>query len=583
MKRFFPVFAAILSILACAPFARALTPKPNVAPVVSGAITAPPQYRGTTRAIDMTPFFSDPDASAAVQVNTVAGVMNFTLDGQQAPLTVANFLNYVESGRYYKTDPVNGQQASVFFHRSVPGFVIQTGGFYGTVNSRGNVFEAGFFPAATPVLTYPPVVNEPFISNLRGTIAMAKLGGDPNSATSQWFVNLADNSANLDNQNGGFTVFGRVAGNGMAVADAIAALPKINAGSPYDAVPVRDYTSPNPVKVPNLISIPSISRISPLTYSASSSNPAVATVTSSGRYIAIKSLQVGTAQITVTATDLDGASVSQSLSVNIIPAPARLGNISTRVSFANRQSDLIAGFIVRGGTSKMLAGRAIGPSLANFIPNPIEDPTLELHDVNTVIDPNDDWVTRDDQDLITALGLAPGSNKESVVQSTVPSSNGNTSYTAVMRNAAGNFGIGLVEIYDLDSAAGSTIVNLSSRGTVGLGANVMIGGFIISGDGTRRLVVRAVGPSLTQYGVAGALRDPMIELRNEQGTILASNDDWQSDPPAAVEIQGYGLQPSDSQESAVIATLGQGNYTAILSGNGNTPTGVASIEIYQVQ
>nr|WP_240142433.1 peptidylprolyl isomerase [Nitrosomonas oligotropha] len=143
----------------------------------------------------------------------------------ETPITTANFLNYIQNDAYK-----NG-----IFHRSSPRFVIQGGGFKIVDGVSGESLVA--------VNTFSPITNEFKISNTRGTVAMAKLGGNPNSATSQWFVNLADNSANLDHQNGGFTVFGRVIFDGMAVFDAIAKLPikKLNLlGTPSD-VPLKDF------------------------------------------------------------------------------------------------------------------------------------------------------------------------------------------------------------------------------------------------------------------------------------------------------------------------------------------------------
>lgn len=169
-----------------------------------------------------------PAAATVVRFETVLGSVNVRLYDARTPLSAANFLNYAEDGDYVDS----------FIHRSVPGFVVQGGGFTFVSNQTG----------VASVPTDPPVQNEPGISNLRGTIAMAKLGGDPNSATSQWFFNLANNSANLDAQNGGFTVFGRVLGNGMTVVDAIAALPRVNAGSPFDTLPVRNYSGGTIVK-----------------------------------------------------------------------------------------------------------------------------------------------------------------------------------------------------------------------------------------------------------------------------------------------------------------------------------------------
>ena len=134
--------------------------------------------------------------STVVRLGTVLGAVDVALFGQQKPITVANFLNYVNQGRYFKIDPTNGQLASSFVHRSIPGFVIQGGGYLGTVNP-GNPANA----QPTQVLHFPAIQNEPGISNTRGTIAMAKIGGQPNSATSEWFINLANNGGppnNLD-------------------------------------------------------------------------------------------------------------------------------------------------------------------------------------------------------------------------------------------------------------------------------------------------------------------------------------------------------------------------------------------------
>jgi len=155
-----------------------------------------------------------------VLIETPLGVIEIELLEEDAPETVANFLNYIDNNRYDKA----------FMHRSVPGFIIQGGGF---------TFDAG---AATAVPTFGTVDNEFKISNTRGTLAMAKVPNDPNSATSQWFINLADNSGNLDNQNGGFTVFARVLGDGMLIADAIAALPLVNAGGAFSDLPVIDFS-----------------------------------------------------------------------------------------------------------------------------------------------------------------------------------------------------------------------------------------------------------------------------------------------------------------------------------------------------
>ena len=168
-------------------------------------------------------------------IKTPLGDIEIELLTNDAPKTVANFLNYVQSGKYYKS----------FIHKSMPGVAIQGGGFtWAGLNSSF-------------IFTFEPVENEFKISNTRGTVAMAKLDGQPDSATSQWFINLADNSATLDNQNGGYTVFGRVTGNGMAVADAIGELavmpfPK-HPELPVIGYTIDDFNNQKPIFESNLV------------------------------------------------------------------------------------------------------------------------------------------------------------------------------------------------------------------------------------------------------------------------------------------------------------------------------------------
>lgn len=167
--------------------------------------------------------FATSAGATVVEFQTVLGNFSVNLFDQTTPATVTNFLDYVNNGAY--TDSI--------VHRTEPGFVIQGGGFS----------YDGSLPINS-IVQNPAVVNEPELSNVRGTIAMAKIGGDPNSATNQWFISLADNTSVLDGQNGGFTVFGIVTGNGMDVVDAIAALPRfdLNLGSAFTTLPLRDYT-----------------------------------------------------------------------------------------------------------------------------------------------------------------------------------------------------------------------------------------------------------------------------------------------------------------------------------------------------
>ena len=173
-----------------------------------------------------------PVLATHVVIQTPLGEVGVELFDAATPATVANFLAYLNNGAYTNS----------FIHRSVPGFIVQGGGF---------TFSDG---ATVVIPTLPPVINEPGISNVRGTIAMAKVGGNPNSATSQWFINLGDNAANLDNQNGGFTVFGQVVGQGMEVVNAIAALPVWNAGgAPFNELPLIGFSGSGNITAQHLV------------------------------------------------------------------------------------------------------------------------------------------------------------------------------------------------------------------------------------------------------------------------------------------------------------------------------------------
>jgi hypothetical protein len=154
------------------------------------------------------------------------------------------------------------------------------------------------------------------------------------------------------------------------------------------------------------------------------------------------------------------------------------------------------------------------------------------------------------------------------------------SYTAILRGNSGATGVGLVEVYDLESTLNSRLANISTRAFVDVGDNVLIGGIIGGGNGSQpKVLIRAIGPSLTDAGVANALQDPVLELRDINGALVTSNDDWQSDQEA--EIEATGIPPSDPQESAIVATLLPTNYTAIVRGANDT-TGVALVEVYHL-
>jgi hypothetical protein len=211
----------------------------------------------------------------------------------------------------------------------------------------------------------------------------------------------------------------------------------------------------------------------------------------------------------------------------------------------------------------------------------LQDTTLELHDSANQVVFNDNW--NDSQEsLIEATAIAPTDFRESaIVIGLEPGS-----YTAIVAGKDGTTGIALVEVYDLGTvilgnSGTAKLANISTRGFVDTGNNVMIGGFIISGQATS-VVVRAIGPSLSAFGITGALQDPTLALKDANGATLISNDNWQDNSMQAAEIQQAGLAPTDPRESALFATLASGGYTAIVSGKDNT-TGVALVEVYALQ
>jgi plastocyanin len=250
--------------------------------------------------------------------------------------------------------------------------------------------------------------------------------------------------------------------------------------------------------------------------------------------------------------------------------PGTFGNISTRLRVETGENVLIGGFIVTGTQPKSVVIRAIGPSLT--LPGPLADPVLELHGpgaFSTII--NDNW--RSDQESeIVATTVPPTNDLESAIVSSLPA-NG-SAYTAIVSGANSGTGIGVVEAYDLDSAADSKLANISTRGLVQTGENVLIGGFIIVGQNPMRVMVRAIGPSLS---VQGPLSDPTLELRNGDGGLIAFNDNWRSDQEA--EIIATTIQPSNDLESALVRILEPGNYTAVVHGVNNV-TGVGLVEVY---
>ena len=255
--------------------------------------------------------------------------------------------------------------------------------------------------------------------------------------------------------------------------------------------------------------------------------------------------------------------------------PAGLANVSTRLFVQTGDNVMIGGFIIAGDVPKKVILRAIGPSLATFgVSGAMADPALRLYDsTGAVIASNDNWRS-DQSQIIEDTGLAPADDREAALVTTLPPG----AYTAVVNDESNNPGVALFEFYDLDPAS-SQLVNLSTRGKVETEDRVMIGGFIISGDQPTKIILRAIGPSLTQLGIPDALADPTLELHNGDGSLILQNDNWRSDQEQ--QILDSALAPSDDRESAIIATLIPGPYSAIVRGAGNS-TGIALFEIYKL-
>lgn len=259
------------------------------------------------------------------------------------------------------------------------------------------------------------------------------------------------------------------------------------------------------------------------------------------------------------------------------PGPSQPLNISTRGRVQGGDNAMIGGFFITGNASKRVIIRALGPSLqekgiVDFLP----DPVVGLHGADgSLITSNDDWKAVQ-QPEVEESGLAPTEDAESAIIATLAPG----PYTAVVSGKSGASGIGLIEVYDLGQLTDSKLANISTRGPVQSGQDVMIGGFILGGQtGNTSVVVRALGPSLTARGVAGALPDPRLELRDSNGVLLGSNDNWKSSQQT--DIEAKGLAPSDDLEAAVVASLSPGAYTAVVSGSGGS--GVALVELYNVQ
>lgn len=254
--------------------------------------------------------------------------------------------------------------------------------------------------------------------------------------------------------------------------------------------------------------------------------------------------------------------------------PSRLVNISTRMKVGVGEEVLIGGFIIQGDQLKKIILRAIGPSLGAFgVTGALQDPKIELRDsTGALLDSNDNWADNPDASEIISNSLAPSDSREgAILDSLAPGA-----YTVIVSGVNNTTGIGLVESYALDTSA-THAANISTRGHIGAGDEALIGGFIVGGNTSKNIIVRALGPSL---GGVGLLADPLVELHDSDGQLIALNDNWNTGGQQS-EIIATGIPPNDAGESALIAVLAPGNYTAVVRG-ANGGVGLGLVEVYDL-
>ncbi len=312
--------------------------------------------------------------------------------------------------------------------------------------------------------------------------------------------------------------------------------------------------------------------------------PSGLTFDSATRTISGSPTEAGVFTVTITLSEgSDSATVTVSLSIY---PNSRAQNISTRAGIGTGDDVLIAGFIITGSLDKEIALRGIGPSLkvdGVSLPGRLLNPSFDLYDGTTgaYLGANDNWRDDFNSSVLESFGLQPTDEMEPAIYKVLAPG----AYTVVIRGVDDTTGVALAEVYDLDpqdkatSAGGSRLANISTRGKVATGDKVMIGGFIVSGEESANVLIRAIGPSLAAAGVPGTLADPQLDLYDIQGTKINSNDNWRDSQQS--EIEATGLAPADDHESAIRTTLAPGAYTAIVSGVGGT-AGLGLVESYNL-
>ncbi|HZE56580.1 MAG TPA: SBBP repeat-containing protein [Chthoniobacterales bacterium] len=444
-----------------------------------------------------------------------------------------------------------------------------------TVDPGGNLYVAGWTASdsdcsqtATEPCFGPAIVTTNDFPTTKGAFQEF-----PSTDDDGWVVAFVGGTSTVIGQGQGFTIFGQVtlADDGSPVEGVTITLTKpdsTTATTTTDAMGTYQFTNLKPVpEAPYTVTPSGLG----YEYNPSSSQVTITNKNERADFTASFPEPEPSPSTTPTATATATATPT-------VPPTSQALNLSTRLHVLTGDQVGIGGFIITGSVPKHVIVRAIGPSLTRFgIPNPLPDPILELHGTGSFQTiTNDNW--RDTQEAqIKASGIPPTNDVESAIDITLPPGN----YTAVIFGKGGSTGIGLIEVYDLDSAAVSKLGNISTRGFVGsTPGDSVIAGFILgNSNNADHIVIRGLGPSLASLGVPNTLQNPTLELHNGDGVLLFTNNDWQDNPSNAAQVAAAGLAPSDTREAAIAVILPPGAYSAILAGLGNT-TGNGLVEIY---
>ena len=482
--------------------------------------------------IDLADFFKiDGVNGQIVQMNFDQGTINIEMLDAAAPLNVANFLSYVDDDSYDGT----------IIHRSLEGFVVQGGSYTATLPLES-------------VPTRDPVVNEFALSNLRGTVSMAKLADQPDSATSGFFISLADNSQILDPQNGGFTVFARVIGTGMDIADTIEDVPTWtltvdNSGFPYENFPMLGGVNDD-VSVDLMVKLVEAKRVSMypevgssdsmISFTVGSSSDGIVEATLDGSILTLLSIGsfVGSSTISVSAIDTNGNSIEKSFQALVESSvPAFSSRPLSRTVEIGRSVTVSATAISEGDTTYQW----------NLDGVPIAGATQSTY-------------------MIASFTEADGGV-----------------YTLSATNANGTSTSLSGELFAIEKAA--RLVNISTRGIASIGDETMIAGFFLSGGpGEKKMLIRALGPDLSARGVSGTMPDPRVQLVPLAGDQLI-NDDWDIGNDLAV-VSSYsarsGAQPlvPGSTDAVIAGSFPVTGYTALITPKGGSADGIVLAEVF---